>query len=512
MDFQVIEQSVGVSELLYEGAAEQPVDADITLPDYCPDVQRILKCMVYPRVQSVQTAGDRVTADGSALVRVLYVSEAGKIYSHDQSYPFSKYVEGKGLDGGTSTTVRASAPYVNSRAVSPRRVDVHGMLSFGFRVQRRKEERIISGAEGGGIQMKKKIKRAVSAVGDTERAFPLTEVIELEEGKPSVGQMLHTTGAALLQDVRAISNKLLLKGELALKAFYIADSPEGELCTLEHSIPISQIIELEGVEEEGCNDIRMVVSALELLPKSDASGERRLLDISARVCAEVSANREVEIPIVIDAYSTQHELRSDMKNVDFLCRAESFSDTFTARGALELAGTGAERILGLWCGELQSSVSAAEGELRIQGSVMAYVLFRDAEAQAGYAERPVDFTYKRALTEPIERLKCSPDIQVLASGWVMGSDGTVDLKVEMKVTASAYAVETDRILTAIEPDETREKKLDTAALTIYFSDAGEAVWDIARRYNTTVEAIVQENRLSADTVEEKRMLLIPGVR
>ena len=42
MDFQVTQETVAINEILFEGSSEQPVDLDITLPDYCPDISRIL--------------------------------------------------------------------------------------------------------------------------------------------------------------------------------------------------------------------------------------------------------------------------------------------------------------------------------------------------------------------------------------------------------------------------------------------------------------------------------------
>ena len=36
------------STILFDGCQEQPLDLDISLPDYCPDIQRILKCQVMP--------------------------------------------------------------------------------------------------------------------------------------------------------------------------------------------------------------------------------------------------------------------------------------------------------------------------------------------------------------------------------------------------------------------------------------------------------------------------------
>ena len=68
-----------------------------------------------------------------------------------------------------------------------------------------------------------------------------------------------------------------------------------------------------------------------------------------------------------------------------------------------------------------------------------------------------------------------------------------------------------KTVTSIECADTESKKSGGAALTVYFADAGEEIWDIARRYNTTVEAVEQENGITGETVAQKCMLLIPGV-
>ena len=50
MDYTAERSSLSAMELIYDGCQEQSVDLDLTLPDYCPDIQRILKCQVYPRI------------------------------------------------------------------------------------------------------------------------------------------------------------------------------------------------------------------------------------------------------------------------------------------------------------------------------------------------------------------------------------------------------------------------------------------------------------------------------
>ena len=49
------------------------------------------------------------------------------------------------------------------------------------------------------------------------------------------------------------------------------------------------------------------------------------------------------------------------------------------------------------------------------------------------------------------------------------------------------------------------------ALTLYYCSKGEKVWDIAKKYCTTVDALCRENGIEGDKVTEAKMLMIPCV-
>ncbi len=509
MQFNVMTQAIGADETLYDGSAEQPIDADITLPDYCPDIQRVLKCLITPKISGVQVAGDRATADGTAVVRVVYVGENGKISCFEQSYPFSKFAQLKDSGENCCVKVRARTDYANCRAVSSRRLDIHGMISVNFKVSNRRQDEIITAAEGSGVQMQRKNISAVSAVGCVERAFPMSEIIELGDGNPPITCIVRSGAVALADDIKVISNKLLVKGELIVNVIYCSDDSDDGLATVEHSMPISQIVELEGADENSICNVRLVVTSLDVIPKADSSGENRLLDISARVCACASACNETQMPVIVDTYSTSCDLKTEQRSVDFCRRIDTFKDTFLCKGEPELSGV--ERVLNMWCCDAVHSCTKRDSDMLISGTVAAHFIYMDKDGQPGYAERQIDFEHKRALKEDVERLKCDSDVQVCGCVVSGVSDGKVDVKIEIKVCADVYACETQRIITAIEPVESTDKNKRASTLTIYFADSGERLWDIARHYNTTVEAVQQENSITGETVNEKRMLLIPGV-
>lgn len=510
MEFNVLKQPVCVNELIYEGSVEQAVDSDITLPDYCPDIQRILKCTLTPRIASTAVSGDRITVDGAALVRIIYVCDAGRIRCFEQNLPFSKHVEAKNLTADACARVRAKTEYVNCRAVSQRRADVHGSLSLAIRASVTQTEELIDTAEGCGVELRKKTLLTSSVAGCTERAFTVSEVMEIGASNPAISQIINASASTSVQEIKVINNKILLKGELSVKTTYCSEDADDMLEKITHSIPISQIIEADGIDDTCRTDLRLEVTSLETVPKCDTDGDMRLLDIIARISAYVCATREVEAPVITDAYSTKYELTAEKRVMEFSTLLENFTDTALCRGSLDISSSGVSSVLDLWCSDITTNAVKREELLVVSGTITICMLILDGDSVPGYLERQVDYEYTRRTDCGDKNIQCDPNVSATAVDYVMGAGDKLDTRIELSITASVSSLTEDKVIVSIQPDEDNPKKNPAAALTIYFCDVGENVWNIARKYNTTVSAIMAENELAEETVAEKRMLLIPG--
>lgn len=510
MDFCKNTNALRCRRTLFDGAAEQPVDSDITLPEYFPDVVRVLKCTLTPRITSVQGTADRITAEGSALLRILYLSEENCVRCFEQNIPFSKYAECQTAENAC-VSAHAKTGYVNCRVQSPRRIDIHGSISIAFSMYCPEQTPLLCDCTGGGVQMRKKQISYSNLAGCTEKLFSMHETLELGNAKPSIAQIVKCDAAALLEDVKLVAGKALIKGELIVRTLYIADSEENDIQNMEHSMPISQIIEIDGADEDCTVDAALTVSSLEIAAKTDATGALRLLDTGVCLCAQLALYTECESDIITDAYSTQYEVDLQKRNVKLQSICDRFQDTYLCRGTPDTAGSSIGQIVDMTCQELQYSTAVADGTLRINGTVRIGLLYRDREEQWGFTDRSFDFTYSRAIAASGEQLLCEPHITVSGVSFLLGTEDKVDARVELDISGVVFSVQTVQAIADLQINEENRKRQKYAALTIYFAQEGESIWDIARRYNTTAEAITSENKLSSDTVETKCKLLIPRV-
>lgn len=510
MNFNCETQKLGFCESVFETTAEQSIDADISLPDYCPEIQRILRCNVFTNINSVQNSSGRVTADGNAVVRLLYVGENGKIAGFEQSYPVQKFIESNRISSDSSVSVSINTDYVNCRAVNSRRIDVRAMLTFIFKALNKRTENLLCHAEGAGIQLMSEDFSFANMTGVCEKAFSMSEVIELGEDKNPVAQIINISSCAIASETKIINNKALIKGDCTVKIYYITEDGNA-IESAEHSMPISQIVELEGLNENSLSSLRLSVSSCEAVAKADSSGNMRLIDLSARISAFLVSFEENPLTIITDSYSTDYEARNSTKNIELFEYNDKFNSTFTNKVVLESIGVSVDCVLAVWCSDIKYNFASKDDKCITSGTYQATVVYRDSENNIGIVQKPVDFEYSAKLGKKPERIVCYGSAVIVACSCAVTGDSRLELKTEIAVSGVVLSSCNKKYVSAIEISEDSVKREKACALTIYFCDKGDAVWDIARRYNTTVDAIMTENDLSESVIDCNKMMLIPGV-
>ena len=510
MNFNCETTKLGFCDTVYETAAEQSLDADISLPDYCPEIQRILKCTVCPGITAVQNNSGRVTADGNAVVRILYIGDNGKISGYEQSYPVQKFIESSKITSDCAVNVTVKADYANCRAVNSRRIDVRAMMSFCFRAVKKRDEEVLCSSDGAGMQILADEFDFASMTGVCERLFGIGEVVEIPDDKPSASQIINVSACAVSTDTKVINNKALVKGECVVKIYYISDGNDS-IESVEHSMPISQIVELDGLNENSECSLKIGVYSCEGILKADSSGNMKLIELNAKLGAYLAAFENKPLTLISDAYSTEHEIRNTPKSMEVLTFNGGFDTSFTNKVVLESIGVSVDCIIAVWCSDLRYSFASKEDKCVVSGMYLATILYKDSEKQNGIIQKTVDFDYSVKMNGKSERIVCHGSAQISACSCAVVGESRLELKTEMLLSGIILSGSVRKYIGNIEILNENEKREKPCALTIYYCDKGEKLWDISKKYGTTVDSIMQENNMDSDITEKSGMMLIPGV-
>ena len=509
MDFKTIKQPLVVNETVYSQNAELPLDSDFTLPDFCPDIVKILKCSVLARVTSKSISGQNVCVDGHISVNILYCDKNGCVNNYEHILPFDKLFD-TGMDiSGANIECVIKNEYINSRAVTERKVSVHGALLICVKITLPKKYDVIADIENEKVQIDRKEFPSLNAIGSAEKYFLIEEELALSAGQQSIDSVLRCEANPVISEIKAVRNKASVKGNLTVSVLYSTGG--GKQCVVYKSVlPFSQFVDIQGISEDCICTGKAQLCFLEVKPKV-TDNECRSMMLSARIALVAETFCDSEIPVIFDAYSTEHELSMKHSKIKIEKVVGHINDTFMFKKSFDFSEGSIGNIIDSWFETEINEYSCEQGKLLVKGSINLCILTFDTESKVAYFEKKADFCYEKNIDFKIDgNLVCAPVMEPVTSSFTILSDSCVEYRVEYRVNLSLREEKSVPVLTDIAYDEKNLKsKNSECSMVLYFAECGEKIWDIAKQYNSDVAQVKEINEITDDIINMPKRLLIP---
>lgn len=509
MEFNKTEIAIPSVKKLFEVTSEQSVDTDFTLPDYYPEVTKVLKCSPEANILSSQCTDTGISIGGQVVLTLLYAGGDEQPNSFTHIFPFTKTIDSKDVKGGTVSVI-PRVGYINTKAVGPRKVEVHGSLALAVTVNGIDDCTVLTTAEGEGIYTRNTEQTLIDPKETVCKGVFIEDEIQIPQSKPTVGKILRSSAKADVNECKYVSGKIVVKGDIDIEILY---------CPAEHGRPVllterrgfSQIIDSDAECDDMGFDVFVRVDSLELHPKTTLDGEVRNIAFEAKVSIEVMPYCTNKKSFITDAFSGKYA--ADINSAKF--NAESIADkiyeNYICKKSLDFGGGMLEDIYDLWCKVTVDYATDEGGDILIKGAVIINILGVDSESAPVFYERPVEYEYRYNVGQTADSFRCRPDVSVAAVNYSLGSDGTAEVSVELTIKATVFAV---NVITAvsginIDCDNTLPRDNDTAVI-LYFPE-NETVWSIARKYCTSPQKICEANGIESTDEICNDILLIPNV-
>ncbi|MCL2312082.1 MAG: DUF3794 domain-containing protein [Firmicutes bacterium] len=511
MDYEISKHKISMINLLYKGVQEVPIDTDFTLPDYCPDIGRILKCQVSASVTSRNISGDRLVVEGSANLEFLYTDlEKNTLRCYKTDIPFSQSFNLKISPQLAVAVFNIKREYINCRAVSPRRVDIHGAFSLRVQIFGRKSIDITTDIIGDDIKQKKSNVNFSQLNSLLQHQFNVGETLDLGSDKGMPEFIIKSNISVNDLTCKPSGEKINIKAKANVRILYISDIETGRLENAEYDIPINEIIDSPGVlDDDLCMIIPEVLSHEEKI-SSDSESSSNLISTEIKIMLTIFSFQKDEAEIVNDAYSTEFdvELSKDFFNIEKFIG--SIDERFLHRASISMEENKVSKILDIWPDSIFVNQSKTNENLTFKGKINICILAVDPNFIPFYLEREIEFV--KEFSNQIQNTLSNAYIFVTVPniGYKLLDDNALDLKLDIEITANLYECSEMHSVVEAVADELNPKQKDLdAALTVYYANSGESIWEIAKRYGTTVEKIQDENDIDFEVLDTDRAILIP---
>ena len=492
---------------VFDGSFEVPIDTEYNLPDYCPDIQKVLKCRVVPELSSYGVSEDTLRCEGVCDIRVLYLDAKGEtLRCCDFTKEFSAAIKVKSAQEKAVAWVRASVEHITCRAVNARRLDLHLAVSLKALAVVQRQEQLTSGLEGEGIQVRGERRSASQAVNALSHQFTLEDRLPLKNGKPPMESILRKEISCRVTDCKLAQGQLAVSGRADISFLYLS-SVDGSLEKMAASVEFSQVIECAGASEDCLCDLRVVAGESSLQPREDDVGEYTSVDVSLKVFLTAFLYQPCEVQLVSDAFSTQAPMDLRFAQSSLLAVQEVYSEVLKKKCTLTATEEEIQKVVDLWCEQEGVQSTCGEGKLSYRVRYTLCLLYADAQGRPLYQEKAFDHSFSAAL-EDQQAQRCFAEGRTELWEYRITDKNTVEVSAETTVTAMLYSRTSVKYIAGAGASEGASPYERPSRLLLYYAGAGESLWDIAKSHRALLSDLQAQNDLYEDTVPQARPLII----
>ena len=502
----------------FEDTSHNEVTAEYNLPDYLPDINRLLKVSAKITEISHFLSGDTLEYDGTMKCTLLYATGDGNLKSADFERDFSGNMSVAGTAGDCDIRFDAGIETVSCRLLKPRKLTAKAKLALTCEVYcsvitAPNVVGKLSAAEERALQYRTHAAIGMEMKQAQELATPVSEDLELDAALPSIDEIIAVETEPYITEFRTTDEKTAYKGEIVTEILYRAVREEGEeggavkFASFSAKIPISGEIPTENIGDHPVIRAKVKIGGMEFRPQQNAFGENRTaeLDFDYSVYLDILCNGETEI--TTDMYSTDYESACEEEFLSYetaLC-AKAFN--FSADGSATCEDTDFDRIVMTTATADIEKTEKDGGKLLFSGTANVSVILTNGEGI--YLSRNFSVPLKGETEAPRSSFLCTVDASATVLAALARLDGD-QIRTNLEILVS-YTVKEQHTEPRIRQISVyRDRPVGNAkapSLTLCYPSFEETLWDIAKKYSTTVPELMAANGISAENMPS--VLVIP---
>lgn len=513
----VIKESIQNEQLIRENSSNNVLKGEYLIKDSHPDVYQILGIEAKATITNKETLADKIMIEGQINYSVMYLSEdESKVTSINSvclSEKFADYLDLNNEEHKVICEVECIIEHIQASIMNERKIAIDGIRTTRWQLYKVEEFEFVKEIEGrDDIQVKRKSEEINQIKCEKNMELMGKSMIKVTMDKPEISDILKSSLNLHKKEVKLGDGKIYFgcycKIEVLCKG-----KDENDIFLLQDDIYLSKEEEAIGVSGDMLTSSQIDIVNYDSIVTTDDLGENRVINVEFMIKGSIKVLSKEVIDVIKDAYSPTQSIELTKKSyeiglihgvvpTEIIVKDNLYPKDENDKIACIVCATGCPII---------TDKSIEEDKVKIEGIIKASILYKTTEedCKIDMCNGEIPFT------SVVDLKGIKADMVSLCKVHLENLDATVEANtIGIKATLSVlvkvcYKVNKAWIVDITESEE--EKECKKSSVTIYVVNVGDTLWDLAKKYNTTMDSLMQINELEGpESLVKGKKIIIPG--
>lgn len=515
---EILKKDITIDKKIGKETSQVLVEGDIIVPDTKPDIDMVLEANATAYIDSKDIVNDRITFKGNLDINVLFVAkgENKPIYNMQSTYPINDFINMEGIDKTMTVFTSCNITNLDYKLINDRKVSFRAILDVASEVLAKENIEAVSTIDGLDEKQMKVTNINVNKIACSKfDRFNIKDDIEISSGRPNIKEILDITFNIANKDVRAQNEKISISGDVRACVLYKSDEEDSIITYFEQDIPFNGIIEVEGATDNMIGDVYLDIQEKNVQILEDVDGEPRLIGIDIYVGCNIKVSYEDEMNILEDAYALDKKINIE-KNIQsypmLICKNKNQA-SIKEIVKLDEECPPILQVLKVSGKPILDNIEILEDKILAEGIIDCKILYiTNNDDYPMYCFNTI-IPYSQAIdakgaNSEIAKVDIGSYLEHI--GVNMMSDKDVEIRCAVNFDTCVTKDKKLSFITDVIFEELDESFLNNiASMIIYVVQPGDTLWCLAKKFNTTVDDIVELNDIeNPDLIYPGQKLLI----
>ena len=505
MSIEVLQDNICINRVVERRKKEITLESSIIVPDVKPDIVKPIDLSGNVCIYKKEIINGRIKIDGTIDCNIIYLVDSvdESIRGLNSNIDFSEFLEIDSNISEADIDANIIIKNMECEVLNGRKVNLKATIELSARLYSNDGVNILKDINGArGIQKLNKIVQLNSMVGkNTAKSIAKENIILNQE--EHVVEILKKEIRIINKDFKISYNKVVAKSEVSVKILYLTE--DGRINYVEKIIPIMGFIDMENVTEENICDVKYCMK--NILVKLNNTDENSIyLEIEVEISCYSYETKDVEL--IQDVYTPFSNIEYNRKSIKAMVGLQNISDKYAINEQILSPEISNSRIYNVSTTTNINTVKIVGSKAIYEGEAFVNILYESTEVtRIDKKEFKFPINYEIDILEGMNEENL--DIMLEVENYNVSSQGdNIQVNIELNISTKMFKTIELNII-----DNVEEKELENQeeySIIVYFVKAGDTLWNIAKKYRSTVENIKQINNIEdEDKLEINQQLFIP---
>ena len=503
MNLELKKENLNINKVIAEKSNIINVEGDIIVPDVKPDILNTIYTEGNVCINKQEVLDGRIRIDGEIKVWITYLAESdeGNVRGISSTINFTENINSENCKSGMSLCVEPILKSIECKVLNGRKINVKSAVEMNVKVYSNDEISLVKEVNNlENVQMLNKTVFINSLIGEARTTVSAKENISIDNSI-NLAEILSTSVKIVDKDIKISYNKVLAKADSEVAIMYLTDDNNVQMVCAK--IPVMGFIDMPNISEENICNLNYVIKNINISQNDEHSV---YVELEIDIYCQTYKNSEVNI--IEDLYSPCTDMNISGRNVTTMSSLMKSESIYSMRENIELKDLGNNHIIDVKVRTEINKTNILNDKIHYQGEVEFNFIYGSSSnigINTKIVKLPLEYVAQMNNINP--NTSVSTEIDIQNKDFIV-KDNSISVNIDFKFCIKTAEYLTMNIIENIETTDMDNQ--NNASVIIYFVKSGDTLWNLAKKFRSTVSDIALANDIqNTDKLSVGQKLFIP---